>query len=237
MNLEINVSPNDKHLSEIKSWLIEEEKKTGDEFFCNWNSITYAYDRKELTIIIKDNLVIGFLAYAITDFVVHIEITEIHPHYRKKGYGKILVNESLKGLKEKGNLVAELYCQPTSAEPIWEKLGFLRFSIRQNDSKINMYKLLIETLNVVEFNENDEVIELWGERFHITGNIETKWTWKVKGHKLDNPIILPVFYDWEICWRKREKIYYEGKVKYLYGPEILYGNFMIIRKLPKKQIG
>lgn len=236
MNVEINVTPNDKHLSEIKSWLVEEENKSGEGFFCNWDSIIYAFDRKELTIITKDDFVIGFLAYSVTNFVVHIEITEIHPHFRKKGFGKILINESLKCFKEKENFVVELYCQPIESERIWKKLGFTRFQISQHDSKINMYKLLIETLYVTESKENEEVIELWGEEYHKAGNKSTKWTWKVKGHKLDKPIIIPAFYDWEICWRKKEKVCYEGKVKDFDGPEIVYGNFMIIRNLSLKAI-
>jgi predicted GNAT family acetyltransferase len=236
MKVEINLAPNDNHLSEIKSWLVEEENKTGQGFFCNWDSIIYAFDRKELTIITKDDLVIGFLAYSITDCVVHIEITEIHPRFRKKGFGKTLVSESLKAFKEKGNVTVELYCQPIESERVWRKLGFTRFQISQHDSKINMYKLLIEALNVADCKENEEVIELLGEEYHKAGNKSSKWTWKVKGHKLDKPIIIPAFYDWEICWRKGNEIYKEGKVKNFYRKQIIYGNFMIIRKLSLKAI-
>ncbi len=133
-------------------------------------------------------------------------------------------------------MLTELYCEPKSSELIWKGLDFFNFPILPHDNgKIRMYKPLVCRLETKETNQIDEVIELWDYGTHVNEQIRPpKWVWNINSSKLKNPIIQPAFYDWQIRWRKGNKIIESCKVKNFDSiASKNCGDFVIIKELKK----
>ena len=233
MTIKTILKPLKKHISEIEKWLIEERNNTGNGFYCNWNVIENAIQDKRIIVLTIDDFAIGFVTYRIDELIANIDIAEINPNYRKKGYGRKMINNCLNHFKKQGVLVTELYCEPKSSEKIWKKLDFINFPVFPHDNnKINMFRPLVERLEInTEVNETDEVVELWNEEPHIAERINPKWTWKINSSNLERPIIQPAFQDWQVRWRKGNIIKETDKVKRFFSKENQYGHFVIIKRL------
>lgn len=231
--LKINVvfNPNQNHLTDIKSWLEKEDSELKEGFFCNWNVIECAYKQRKIVVITENTYAIGFLVYTITDFIAEIIIAEIKPDKRKNGIGRLLIEESLQFFKEKGAFISQLYCAPVESEKIWKKIGFSNFPkgiVR--DSKIRLYRILIQTEAQVNSDFYAERIELHGER--------NNWIWEVKrkenSNQLEKPIIHPANNEWQLIWKNQDEIYEESIVKRFNLNGADHGYFLIINELQKK---
>jgi GNAT superfamily N-acetyltransferase len=239
LNCKIIFNPTPQHILQIKNWLKKEEQETREGFYCNWHIIIKSYHLNDLTILLLDNQAIGFIVFSKAELIVEINIAEVNPKYRAQGFGKVLIEKFLDNFSAKGYMVSELYCAPPSSQPIWERLKFTNFPIFQRDPKIRLYRSLVTTLTpVLDVNVNDEVIELWNDEPFRVIHQKPNWIWKVI-YKLDSqqlihPIIHPAFYEWQICWRIGDNILLKDKVKYFNLSNIEFGNFIIIRELPKK---
>lgn len=233
--LKLNLNPTQKHLADIENWLIEEWNKTNSGFYCNWNIIANAITENNLSVILENDYVIGFVVYRIHEFYAVIDIAEIKPSERKKGVAKKLINGTLEHFKQKGALVAKLYCSPENSEPFWKKIGFENFPELPHDTNINMFKPLVETLQPTEKTKSNSIIRLWNCEPYQTDYVNAKWTWELTfttdNETLDKPIIFPTSNDWQVeLIRNGEKVM-SDKVKRFHVDLAHYGSFMIIQKL------
>lgn len=89
-NMEISFKPSSVHIAEIDIWLKEEEKKSHKGFYCNWNVIQSAY-KGRMAVILVDKKSIGFLIWHTSGQAATIDIMEIHPLFRRQGYGRSLI--------------------------------------------------------------------------------------------------------------------------------------------------
>ncbi len=238
---EITFLPTEKKLGEIEEWLIEEEQKTGNGFYCNWNNIKASFDKNKLVTISLNNKTIGFASWQlITEKTARIEIAEIKPSYRNKGVGKKLTDELLNFLKDKSIYVVDLLCSPKESEPIWKSMGFLEFpelpeKYHFNSDNKKLYKILTDNLQQNTKRNNEETIELWNEEpSSINENTESTYIWYLEflngTRKLSKPIIQPANYHWRLCWKKNGRKIDDDKVK-RFKTKIDFGSFIIIEEL------
>lgn len=242
IDTEVSFTPSSKILKEINKWLIEEDKKTGDGFYCNWEVIKSAFEKNKLASISLEGKVVGFIIWRNYDCVATIDIAEIKPSHRSKGLGQILTNRLFSKFLSEDIFVVNLQCSPASSEPVWKKLGFQ--DIRQESDEDNvdysenkqLYKILIPHLEQTSDLVDGEYIELWDNEPHKTSDGTPTWKWELvfeEGtRKLKFPLIHPAHYDWRIRWRLGEKIIKNDKVKYFVKEEIVFGKFIVISELP-----
>lgn len=79
------------------------------------------------------------------------------------------------------------------------------------------------------------MLELWNkEPYQVKEKDMPNWTWGVneKGD-LENPILFPCSYDWNLRWRRNDEIIREDKVKYFgrKGTEIYFSGYLYIEAL------
>jgi len=113
-------------LSFIESWLIEEKKKSSNDFkgfYCNWKVIKSSYEENNLFVLLLNTKAIGILS--LDNF--NPNILEIHPDYRGKGYGKRLAEWAVTNAFNNNVNILEIECEPQSSRFFWEKLGFQIF--------------------------------------------------------------------------------------------------------------
>jgi len=62
----------------------------------------------------------------------HIEAMFIVPEHRKKGYGKLLFNESIRLLKKKGmkHFTVSTHAKDWRANSFWKRMGFKEYNIK-----------------------------------------------------------------------------------------------------------
>lgn len=238
-NYKIDFNPTKENLLEIEKWLIEEENKTKEGFYCNWPSIHDSFDKKQIVALLENGIAIGFMTYSIYELIVTIWITEIKPEKRKLGLGGFLLDEFTKTLLKKRIIAAKLYCSPISSEKIWRKLNFKNYPLFPSEKRIWMYRTFLPFLNSIKDSDQlTEVIQLWeGESYEVI-NTKPKWVWEISyqknSRKLSLPIIHPVYYKWQLCWKIGDNIFFKDRIENFNQTKILYGDFVIIRELPKK---
>lgn len=236
---ELKLQPAKKHLSDVKKWLEREWSDTHQGFYCNWNIIEESFEKGNLNIITYNDSASGFVVYKIYGLTAKIDILEIDPSNRKNGLAKKLVDETLEFLKSKGVLAVELFCSPENSEPFWKKIGFENFPQLPRESKINLYKTLIETLPSSEEGKAKNEIKLWDCEPYQAEQRAPKWIWDL-GYlggigTLTNPIIFPVAQDWQIELSISGEVIITDKVKYCGLDEVELGSFMIIRNINAKK--
>ena len=231
----LNLYPTVKHLTDIEKWLIEEWNETNRGFYSDWSNIREAFTEKTLSIITKNDFAIGFVTYKIYDFTAVINITEIKPSERKKGLAKKMINETLEFFRSQKVLAVKLFCSPENSESFWQKMGFLNFYDVYNQYRINMYKTLVETLDLSQDENRETTIKLWDCEPYQAKDFEPNWVWKLSflsdNMTLTKPIIFPVSQDWQIELTGVERKNIPDKIKYSEIDLECDGSFMIIRKI------
>lgn len=224
-----------KHLSDIKEWLIDERNKTNDGFYSHWEIISKAFIDKRLIVITKNDYAIGFIVYTNYDLIAVIDIAEIKPNERKKGYAKKMISDTLEFFKSKDILAVRLFCSPENSESFWKRIGFLSFPVIPYDFKINMYKNLVETLNPSQTKNNESTIKLWNCEPHQTNGIKPNWIWDL--HFLEDnttlvkPIIFPAYKDWQVELTIGKQKVMNGMLKRLPIDLVFYNSLIIIQKI------
>ncbi len=235
MKYQINFKPTKNHLEQIEKWLITEMEIDGEGFYNNWELIRSAYEKKNLITFTENDFAIGFLVYDINELIIEIKIANIKQNYRKKGFGRKLVEDTLDEFQKQGIMVCELFCSPGNSEPIWKSLGFRNFPYFPYHNEIRMFKELVSTNEAFETKKESEQILLWNSEPHIANNKNPEWTWnliyKENTNELLKPIIYPAHSNWQICWQKENEIRYKGQVKKFENERIQYGDFIIITSL------
>jgi len=238
----INFKPSADQIAEIKEWLLEEDNVAGEGFFCNWSSITQSFTDDKIAVLVSGQKTIGFISWFEWEKVARIQLSEIKPDERKKGFGRCLAEKLFEKLTKKGFLVVDLHCQPAVSEKVWKRLGFKRFpdvkDYEYENSKDGpyLYKVLVPFLKPTKSARPNETIELWHAEPHQITDISPKLKWHPKFEKgttnLLIPIISPAKRDWQINWIKNDRLIKNDKIKYFSRDEIDFGNFIIIEKLP-----
>ena len=240
--IKVTFKPTSNQIEEIKDWLIDEEKKYKEGFFCNWDSIQHSFDDAKIAVLTCNKNSIGFITWFEWEKVTRIQIAEIRPGYRQKGLGKFLSEKLFERLSKRGFIVLDLHCQPSSSEKVWKKLGFKRFPEAKDFERENsasgrhLYKILVPHLKPTKSLALKESIELWYEEPHLARTEHAQLKWHPKFQKgtrnLIQPIIHPAKRDWQISWNRLEEIPKTDKIKYFSRNEIDFGNFIIISTLP-----
>ena len=243
-NASISFNPSLINLSEIEGWLIEEDRKNNEGFYCNWKLIKKSFEEKCLAVISFNNSAIGFITWYESELVATIDICEIKPTERGKGYLKILFTEVCAFFLKKNIVTLSLECAPASSEVVWRKLGFIDFpempklGIYSDYGNKKLYKVLISNVyENEEIIEGSETIELWNVEPHEKESIAPIWktqiSFQTNKNKLQKWIIFPCKPDLRIRWRKGNEIYKVSKVKYFQPERIEFGAFLIIKRLVK----
>lgn len=240
--IEISFDPTKNQLNEIKKWLIEEKKSTGESFYNNWNIIESSFVENELITISENKQTIGFVVWSLCylkKYSAKIDMAVIKPSHRNKGFGRKIVSELILMLNDKGIYTIELDCSPRSSEKIWRQLGFIDFPANNYHNKIykKLYKIIVPHLEVQEIITVDESIELWDNRYDKTKELNPTWKWnlifKKESRELEKPIIHPCFdVDWRIRWKKFDGIKIDDKVKYFSETNFRFGDFIVIKEVP-----
>jgi GNAT superfamily N-acetyltransferase len=242
MDTDVIFRPSRTNLEQIKDWLIAERSKTGEGFYCNWNFIESSYKQEKLCCIVINTEAVGFAVWDESDLAARLDIVEIRPDLRGKGFGRILVEKCFNHFRNLGLLVVDLECQPPTSEPVWRCLGFRDFpqglgklSSSHNNS-INLYRPLIEPLEPNNQRTTIEVLELWDREPWKARDLEPTWTWEIlrqKGtQKLVEPIIHPCDKNWRLRWRKGNKVLIDEKVKRFSKDSSSWGEYVIVTELP-----
>lgn len=232
--MKISFKPTETQIAEIGKWLIEEQNMTGEGFYCNWDSIIYSFNKNKAVVISIDKKTIGFATWKYSyDFTATIDIVEIKPTHRKKGFGKVLILQLFKYFKDKNIFVVDLQCAPASSEKTWKHLGFNSFPDNGEDGNKQLYQILIPSSKTITFNDENEFIELWNNE----PCYEPTWTWKLEfkegTRNLIKPIVHPCHNDWRIRWKQKGVTVEDDNVKYFGKNEIYFGKFLIITKMPE----
>lgn len=244
----VSFRPTTKQLDEIKEWLFEEYNSTGDGFSVHWEQIYSSFRKKELATISRNKQIIGFVTWRYTsDFTSKIELAEMHPFFRKKGFGKVLITELFSLFVSKNILVVDLQCSPTNSEKVWKKLGFIEFPSNSgiwNRNNKELYKILIPVLpKLKKKNDAKETLELWYDEPHSLKEQESTCKWglvfKENSRELLNPIVHPCYYKWRIRWQKNGQMIKDNSINYFTRDknfalmEIDFARFLIITELPE----
>ncbi len=248
MNTRFVTHPTEEHLKQIEDWLFAERQKTGEGFYCNLSAILAAHQQKELACITHDNEAIGFAAWINSKPLAHLDIVEIHPDLRERGFGRILIEGLFNYLRTLGIVVVDLECQPPTSEPVWRHLGFRDFpkAIKHDNDSINLYRPLIENLEATSQSEDVnnqsgdvEVLELWDKEPYPAQNSAPTWTWQILRQagtqKLVKPIIHPCDCRWKLQWRQGKGIFANKKVKSFSKESEGWIRYIVLTELPEYQ--
>lgn len=87
-------------------------------FLCNWNLVqrSFARDPENVHVLRVDGAAVGFLD--------EMDILEVRPDLRGKGWGRLLADFMMKRAYEQGYSVAEIEVAPETALPFWTRMGF-----------------------------------------------------------------------------------------------------------------
>lgn len=242
ISIKITNSPNQNHISDLEVWLKDEYKKRKG-FYCHWDMIQKAFNNKTLLVLTVNGKAIGFLLYrVVTTWIINIELLEIHPKFRKSGYGKVFTHYAIDFFKGSGVLLLELQCSPPESIKFWRKMNFIEFpnvSFWQNihDAK-KMYLPLIPTakpLKNPKTNRLSNYVELWDEEPFEAEDENPNWVWSIdykkSTNKLVKPIIFPCCSQWRIRIWKDGKIILDDKYKYVLKTDEDFWGFIYLTKL------
>jgi len=231
----INFPPSKIDLKKIEDWLIKENEKYDEGFYCNWNIIESSFKKNSLITLEQNDFPIGFVVWRQSDIFIEIDIMEIHYDYRTKGFGRIFFGIFSESFKAKGVVAIKLFCEPRESEHFWRKMGFIKFPQRGcSESDLTFYKPLIEVCETTETPNELNKIELWDVEPYQLKNKKSRWSWDIitENGLLIKPIIQPCHVNWNIRWTKNGKIQKEDKVKYFStNNPIEFSPFVFIKRL------
>lgn len=240
----ISLEPSAVALNEIKDWLIKEDLKNGDGFYCNWHLIEKSIENKHIAVLLVNNKAIGFVTWrSYDDFNAIVDIMEIKPSHRKKGFGKELISYLLDHFIQNNIYVTELQCAPASSEKIWRKFGFIDFpedndTTNWNRGNKKLYKILIDSAEKIIHAEFKESIHLWNNEPYRTDKTAPFVSFGLNfingTRNLLKPIIYPCNRNWRLQWIIDNVTIKDDKIKYCFKDEFVFGNFLIIKNLPEK---
>ena len=112
------------HLREMLSWLRQEERETGEGFYCNCEIIIESQKQAEVWCAVARSIVVGFVVQTRKTVGASIDILEVKPQCRGQGFGKMLAISAIERLFMSGAEFITVRCAPRDSEPFWKSLGF-----------------------------------------------------------------------------------------------------------------
>lgn len=242
--MEVTFNPSEKHLSQIKEWLLEEYQQKVNGFSDNFFVIKQEFIGKRMLCLVQDGIAIGYLVYSVDSYKsVKIKIANIKVDFINKGFGKVLLNSFESFLIEKNIYVIELDSTSEESKKIWKKLGFKESDYKENNPSLNckekpswLYKIICDSLEPSNEKLSRDYIELWDSSDSAKKSI-VFWNlhFEKNSNKLINPIIYPVHFGWNIKYVKSGDELYNGNIKGLLKKfkKGIFGesNFLIIEDL------
>lgn len=235
----ISYSPTSEQLAQIESWLITEQKEHDEGFYCNWDAISNAFQKNLMAVISKEGNAIGFaIWHCSSDLTATLNIIEIEPAERRKGFGKILTEALMAHLLQKGIKIIDANCISISSEKLLYGLGYLPYpETKSRKEGKYLYKILIPYLEQAQ--SEPATVELWDNEPYCTDTVPPTWRWEThllnKKGELILPIIHPCCADWRIRYSVDGKTIKDSKVKYFITDEIYFAGYMILKNLPIAQ--
>lgn len=232
----IDTEPNKQDIKEILTWLKDEKKCTGASFYYNKDIIKQSFENGNAIVFKLGKKNIGLAIWNNIDKIrVDIDIFVIHPDYRGQGFGSFYYNAISDFFRSEGVKAIKLFCSPTTSEPFWEKMGFVKlFNCGQTEHELTYYVILVDTASIEHIGMTDK-IELWDVEPYEAKRKKPRWTWyvEIKDGGLVYPIIQPCDCNWNLRWSKNGKVIREEKVKYLTDNdyELYYYPLLYIDKL------
>lgn len=245
--LKVCFNPNREAVDEILDWLREEKILTKTGFYYSKAAIEIDFDRNQLITISYNDETIGFLTWFDELWITLFNLVEIKLEWRRKGVLKVLVDAAIEYLINLNSRVIRLRCEPRSTKVIWQKLGFVPFSMHKRHTKQEreaneylLYKILVPTLKPVQHATTDEVLELWNQESNYIKEESPAWRWnltfKEETRELINPIIHYAYCDWRLRWRYGDKVLRDCRVKNFDNQLLIAsGTFMKISVMPPIQ--
>lgn len=235
----ITYSPTPEQLAQIESWLISEQKEHDKGFYCNWETISNAFQKNLMAVISTEGNAIGFaIWYSSSERTATLNIIEIKSTERRKGFGKILTEALMAHLLQKGIVIIDANCISTSSEKLLYGLGYLPYPETESRQEGKyLYRIMIPYLDHAP--SETATVELWNNEPYCTDTVPAKWKWETyllnaKG-ELILPIIHPCCADWRIRYSVDGKTIKDSKVKYFITDEIYFAGYMILKNLPIAQ--
>lgn len=122
--INIHVST-EQSLAETLDWLEREQTESSEGFFCNKDTIVASHAAGELFCGLTNDHVAGFVVHNRKSAGASIDILEVHPQHRRRGFGSQLAVHAIGRLFAAGAAFVTVQCSPRSSEPFWRSLGFL----------------------------------------------------------------------------------------------------------------
>lgn len=119
------VDPTRAQLATVMRWLKKEEFEDESGFYCNRSIIRNSFRNSEMKCLLIGRVVAGFAIYSLNTSYSAIDILEIRPGYRRKGYGRKFVGYLINMLFTQGASRIVIECAPHSSESFWRDLGFV----------------------------------------------------------------------------------------------------------------
>lgn len=239
MKKSIEVKPGMRDIDEILSWLKKEKEsdKFGNGFYNNKSAILDSFMSEKAIVLKYNNKNIGLIIWWDYDILINIDIFVIHPDYRRKGFGEYFYRTVSDYFKTNGFKVIKLFCQPTSSEKFWKKMGLIKLDVcGKAENELTYYDVLVDIASS-ENTSNGDKIELWDVEPFESDEILPKWTWYVEicEDELVLPIIHPCDCNWNLRWSRNGVVLKEEKVKYFTDEdfELFRSKFLYIEKLKK----
>lgn len=217
-NVQINTTPTQLDLNQIERWFIEEYNEFDNEFYSNWHLIKKAFENKQLASLEYLNYPIGFVTFKEInegDIYIKEDYFVIERKYRGKGIGEIFVEKIADFYLQKGALAIIGHSENNSLE-FWEKTGFIRYDTGYNNTRLDIYKPLINIASPTKNSNSKNRLELWDVGSHLKDRFEPKWVWDIEtiNNKLQLPIVHPCSDKWNLRWVKNDLVLWDDSIKY-----------------------
>lgn len=133
--IEIITQPTRSHRDQVLSWL-RENRDEGSHFYCNKEMIEQGFDEGFVHCVIDRDSAVAFVLFSLWRLskASEIEIMEVHPAHRGRGYGTLLTKHIVNHLRSTGAKAAYLECSLSESESFWRAQGFITYVAPRNDS-------------------------------------------------------------------------------------------------------
>lgn len=125
--MEFHPKAHRNHFDEVRNWLLKEHNPRSNSFYNQIDNIEQSCMQGEMSCLMIDNMIIGFVTWRLNEKIAYIDLFEIHPAYRNKGMGKELFSELTSYFISRDIYVVELKYISEESQAFWKKLGFLDF--------------------------------------------------------------------------------------------------------------
>jgi ribosomal protein S18 acetylase RimI-like enzyme len=131
------LNPSLQDLEDIANWMRSDSKAV------NLNSISEAWARQELILIIQNKSILGLCVFETKPNVGVIHILEVKKNQRNQKFGTYLTEYILRIMASKNIERVEICVPNSNVKPFWEKFGFQEIFNDYDDSNLYMYINLI----------------------------------------------------------------------------------------------